>query len=95
MKMQQELKELKDRIAKIESRNKKVEADKAWELSRTRSIFIAISTYILISIFMLLIKDNHPFLNALVATCGYLLSTGTYDVFKKRWLKKNHLPEKV
>ncbi len=82
------VKDLEKRIIKIEERNKRVEADKAWEISKTRTIFIAISTYVLIVFFMLLIKDNHPFLNAFVATSGYLISTGTYDIFKKWWLKK-------
>lgn len=79
---------LKDEIEKIKARNKRVEADKAWETSRTRNIFIAISTYLLISIFMILLRDPHPFLNALVASVGYLLSTATYDFLKKRWLKR-------
>lgn len=79
---------LKDEIGKIKARNKRVEADKAWETSRTRNIFIAISTYLLISIFMILLRDSHPFLNALVASVGYLLSTATYDFLKKRWLKR-------
>jgi hypothetical protein len=78
---------LERKIKEIEERNKRVESDKAWEISKTRTIFIAISTYFLIVCFMLLIKDGHPFLNAFVATAGYLLSTGTYDIFKKWWLK--------
>jgi len=85
-----ELKRLNDEVEKIKARNRRVEKDKAWELSKTRTVFIAFSTYILISIFMLLIKDNHPFLNALVASVGYLLSTFTYNVLKKWWLAKTN-----
>ena len=81
--------DLEQRVQKIEERNKRVEADKAWEVSRTRSLFIAFSTYILIFVFMLLIKDDHPFLNALIASLGYLISSETYGVIKKWWLKKN------
>lgn len=84
----QEIKILKDEIEKIKARNKRVEADKAWELSKTRTMFIAISTYILIFTFMILIGDNRPFLNALVASIGYLISTFTYGVLKQWWLKK-------
>ena len=80
---------LEQRVQKIEERNIRVEMDKAWELSQTRTWFIAISTYLLILIFMLLIKDNHPFLNAFVASVGYLLSSATHEAIKKRWLKKN------
>ncbi|MBI4225898.1 hypothetical protein HY612_02185 [Candidatus Roizmanbacteria bacterium] len=88
MNLKTEINNLHARIIAIEQRNKRVEADKAWEISKTRTIFIAISTYILIVFFMLLIKDNHPFLNAFVATAGYFISTGTYDILKKWWLKR-------
>ena len=80
---------LEQRIKNIEERNQKVEADKAWELSRTRTLFIAVSTYILVFVFMVLTKDNHPFLNAFVASLGYLISAETYGVIKKLWLKKH------
>ncbi len=95
MNQEERLTSLENKVAAIEKRNKKVEGDKAWEISKTRTVFIAVSTYILIVAFMLLIKDNHPFLNAFVATSGYLISTGTYDVFKKRWLKKREMKEKT
>lgn len=85
--LRKQIAELREEIEKIKTRNKRVEADKAWELSRTRTIFIAISTYTLILIFMLLIKDNHPFLNALIAASGYLISQETYGILKKWWLK--------
>lgn len=82
--------DLETRVAQIESRNKRVETDKAWELSRVRAIFIAISTYVLIFIFMKLINDNHPFLNALIASLGYLVSNSTYGFLKKRWLSNKY-----
>lgn len=79
---------LEKRVDKIEERNRRVEGDKAWELSKTRSAFIAISTYLLIYIFMKLINDDHPFLNALVASIGYIVSNSTYGFIKKWWLNK-------
>ncbi len=82
------IEELEIRVEKIEARNKRVEGDKAWETSKERSIFIAVSTYILIFAFMRLIGDNHPFLNALIASIGYLISTATYNFLKKRWLAR-------
>ena len=42
------LKDLEKRIKKIESRNRKVESDKAWELSYTRRALIVIFTYLAI-----------------------------------------------
>jgi len=85
-----ELKRLNDEVEKIKTRNRRVEKDKAWEISKTRTVFIAVSTYILIYIFMRLIGDNHPFLNAFVASVGYLLSTFTYDALKKWWLARKN-----
>lgn len=82
-----EVNQLKAEIELIKARNKRVEADKAWELSKTRSGFIATSTYLLILIFMLLLGDNHPFLNAFIASTGYLISTASYGVLKQWWLK--------
>lgn len=79
---------LKKEIEKIKARNRRVEADKAWETSKTRTVFIAVSTYILIFIVMELIRDNHPFLNAFLASASYLLSSLTYGMLKSWWLAK-------
>lgn len=86
--LEQEINLLKDEVEKIKARNRRVEADKAWELSKTRNAFIAVSTYILIFAFMVLIGDEQPFLNALVASVGYLISASTYGILKNWWLKK-------
>ena len=40
--MEQKIKELEKKIEKIEERNKRVEADKAWETSNLRKILIII-----------------------------------------------------
>lgn len=87
-KLEEEIIILKEEIEKIKSRNRRVEADKAWELSKTRTLFIAVSTYLLIFTFMILIGDGRPVLNALVASIGYLISTSTYGILKNWWLKK-------
>ena len=41
-----ELKEIEERINRIEERNKRVELDKSWETSWTRKVCIMILTYI-------------------------------------------------
>ena len=43
-----ELKELEEKIIKIEERNKRVKLDKAWETTWTRKICIMILTYIVV-----------------------------------------------
>lgn len=44
------IEELEKEIPQIKERNKRVEADKAWETSTSRKIIIAIATYIVITI---------------------------------------------
>lgn len=87
--MEIEIQNLKDEIEAIHARNRRVEADKAWETSNTRTAFIAIATYLLILGFMHLINDDHPFLKAFVSAGGYLITTSSYDLLKKWWLERN------
>lgn len=89
-KIEEEITILKEEVERIKARNKRVEADKAWEISKTRTLFIAVSTYLLIFCFMILIGDSRPFLNALVASVGYLISASTYGILKNWWLKKKN-----
>ena len=79
---------MKDDIEQIKERNKRVEADKAWEISKTRKILIALMTYIVIVIFLYFINAPNPVLSAIVPTVGFILSTLTLSFFKKFWLKR-------
>lgn len=82
------LSELEKRILSIETRNKKVENDKAWETSGARKILLVTFTYLSIGLYMWVIKVNQPWLNAVIPTLGFLLSTLTLPYFKNWWLKK-------
>lgn len=53
-------------INQIKQRNKKVEADKAWEISIARKIIIAVLTYIVIVIFFYFAGLPKPFTNSIV-----------------------------
>jgi hypothetical protein len=79
---------IEERLEKIEQRNTKVEADKAWETSWTRRFFIALFTYLVISLYMSVIGVNQPLLNAIIPTIGFLLSTLTLSFVKKIWIDK-------
>jgi hypothetical protein len=81
-----ELEQIKNDIAEIKERNRRVEADKAWETSMTRKILIAILTYIVIVIFFYFAELSNPFINAIVPTVGFVLSTLSVPLFKKWWL---------
>jgi hypothetical protein len=75
-------------IERIKERNKSVERDKAWETSKTRKAIIACLTYIVIVIFLYSINNSKPWLNAIIPTIGFILSTLTLPFFKKIWLKR-------
>jgi len=83
----EELEKIKREIEQIKKRNMGVEADKAWETSWLRRFLIAIFTYLAIGLYMWAINVNHPWLNAIVPTVGFLLSTLTMPYFKNIWLK--------
>lgn len=80
--------DLEKEIEKIKERNKRVEADKAWETSLTRKISIAILTYIVVVCYSFLIKSiDNVFLSSLVPVMGFLLSTLSLRVVRKIWEK--------
>lgn len=78
---------LEERIAKIEERNRKVETDKAWETSYTRRILIVLFTYLAIALYLKFIVRIEPWINAIVPSIGFLLSTLTLPFFKSLWKK--------
>lgn len=84
-----EIKDLEKEIGIIKERNSRVEADKAWEVSWARRLFIAISTYVIAGVWLMVIKDSFPWLKAFVPSAGYLLSTLSLP-FIKEWWVKNH-----
>lgn len=80
---------INEEIEQIILRNKKVEADKAWETSWTRRILIATTTYIFAGVWLFLVKDNSPWLKAFIPLIGYIFSTLSVPIIKNEWLKKN------
>jgi hypothetical protein len=78
------------RLDAIEYRNKRVEADKQWETSTTRKVLLFAFTYIAIGLYMWVISVPKPWLNAVVPSVGFFLSTLTLPYFKEWWIKKNH-----
>lgn len=74
-------------IESIKARNKRVEADKAWEISKIRRAIIAILTYLVVVIFLYLINAPKPWFNAAVPAVGFILSTLTLSFVKKQWIK--------
>jgi hypothetical protein len=80
-------KNIEEKFKELEDRNKRVELDKAWETSFVRRGFIALVTYLIAFWFMWSIGVSDSYLNALVPTGGYMLSTLSLPFLKRWWLK--------
>jgi hypothetical protein len=79
---------LEKRIAALEIRNQRVEADKAWETSWLRRLSIAGMTYLTVVAYLHFVVHVEPWLNALVPVMGFLLSTLTVSLLKRMWLRR-------
>ena len=79
---------LKKQVKNIEERNKRVEMDKAWEVSWTRRGLVALFTYLALGLYLRVVGVGRPWLNAIVPTIGFLLSTLTLPWFRKIWEKR-------
>lgn len=82
------LKQLEEEINQLKERNRRVDGGKAWETSWSRKLLISVLTYFAISIFFLFANLPNPFINSIVPTLGFLLSTLSLGFFKNIWLKK-------
>lgn len=80
--------DLEQRVAAIEARNERVELDKAWETSWTRRISITTLTYTVVSVYLLAIGDEQPFVHALVPAAGFLLSTLAMRQIRSLWQQR-------
>ena len=77
---------IEESIKQIQERNKRVEMEKAWETSFFRKIAVAGLTYFVIVLFFSFAKLPKPFINAIVPTLGFLLSTLSLSACKQIWL---------
>ena len=78
---------IQQEILEIKERNARVELDKAWETSFSRKILIATLTYFVVVLLFYFMWNEKPFVNAIIPTIWYLLSTLSIPVFKKIWMK--------
>jgi hypothetical protein len=79
---------LESRLAVIESRNKRVELDKAWETSWTRRILLTVFTYLALGLYMEAIDIERPWLSSIVPAVGFMISTFTMPWLKQRWIDR-------
>lgn len=82
---------LEERVTKIEERNKRVELNKDWETSNVRKVIIAFLTYLVMVLFFHAIEVKNPWVNAVVPTLGFLLSTLSISIAKSWYMRtKQH-----
>lgn len=87
MKVEERVVKLEQEVEKIKERNRRVEADKAWETSLFRTLTIAISTYVVVAVFLYLLGVESFLLSATVPALGFFLSTQSLPFIKNWWIK--------
>jgi hypothetical protein len=80
------MKSIEERVNDLELRNKRVDLDKKWEVSFERKLTILFLTYVVMGLFLTFIGNQNPWVNAIVPSIGFLLSTLTLGYFKRMWL---------
>ncbi len=79
---------LEENIASILERNKRVEAEKAWEVSFTRRLFLMLLIYLTAAVLLWMTNEQNFLLLSLIPALGYLLSTLSLPWVKRLWM--NH-----
>jgi len=79
---------IEEQLEAIAGRNQRVEIEKAWETSTTRVLSVVLLTYALMSLTFSIIGVQEYFINAIIPTLGYFLSTQSLPIIKRRWLQR-------
>ncbi len=83
-----DLKKITEALRHLHDRNRRVEAEKAWETSWTRRWWITSITFAVAVIWLTIIHEPVAFAKALVPAAGYLLSTLTLPMIKSGWIAR-------
>jgi hypothetical protein len=86
--LEQKLAALEQKLAALDQRNRRVEADKAWETSHTRKVAIGAVTYAVSTAMLSWMGDTRFLVSALVPVAGFILSAQTLPVLKKHWTNR-------
>ncbi len=79
---------LEERVAQLEARNLRVEADKGWEVSWLRRGSIMLLIYLTVVFYLYFVIHISPWINALVPVIGFFLSTLTVSQLKRYWVSR-------
>lgn len=80
---------IEETLEEIQARNRKVEADKAWERSPVRIGTIACMTYVIVAATLFAIGNDRPFVNAFIPMLGYFLSTLSLSFLRRAWMRSH------
>ncbi len=86
--MDEQIQNLEREVRGLQERNRRVEAEKAWETSFVRVLSIALITYVVAGIVLYYIGVTNFFLAALVPVLGYILSTQSLPRVKRWWMER-------
>lgn len=86
--MENRLRAVEGELEIIRLRNRRVEADKAWETSLTRFFTVTLITYLTMNLILWTIGGPFPPIHALVPTAGYVLSTLSLPKVKQWWIRR-------
>ncbi len=89
--MEERIDEIEKEILDIRERNLRVEADKAWETSKFRTLCLMGITYVVAAVALHFIGAQNVFLNALIPTIGFFLSTQSLPSIKRWWIKMHRV----
>jgi len=81
---------LQTEIEALKQRNFEKDRGKEFESSYTRVIFIMVITYWTLFGYMCIIQTSNPFLDAIVPTVGFNISTWSLPFVKEWWIQVNH-----
>lgn len=84
---------VEERLEALEARNRRVERDKVWETSLERRGAVLLLTYVVIGVFLTLIAIARPWVNAIVPSIGFMLSTLTLTWLKRLWIDRQPTPK--
>jgi hypothetical protein len=82
------MKTIEERIFDIEERNRRVELDKAWEVSWVRRGLILVITYAVVVLILGRIHPEGAFIDAVIPCLGYLLSTLSLPMIRHLWVER-------
>ncbi len=85
------LTKLEEDLAAIKQRNARVTAEKAWERSPTRIALICAITYLCAALLLLMLGAKRIWLDALVPTLGFFLSSLSVPIVKDWWISRKGL----